>query len=153
MTFNGSGTFNRPVSDYVFDTVISETDMNTEMDGIATGLSTCIAKDGQTTVYYFNGRSREEIEHGPYMETFRKRDIEVLYLFEPVDDFVMTSLMEFEGKKLVSADSADIEFPMTETGDREEEKPSLSPDEIKGLAAWMKDTRRPGYVLSLPCQS
>ena len=50
MTFNGSGTFNRPVSDYVFDTVISETDMNTEMDGIATGLSTCIAKDGQTTV-------------------------------------------------------------------------------------------------------
>ena len=97
-------------------------------------------KDGQTAVYYLNGRSREEIEHGPYMEAFRKRDIEVLYLFEPVDDFVMTSLMEFEGKKLVSADSADIELPKAETGDREEDKPSLSPDEIKGLAAWMKDT-------------
>ena len=97
-------------------------------------------KDGQTAVYYLNGRSREEIEHGPYMEAFRKRDIEVLYLFEPVDDFVMTSLMEFEGKKLVSADSADIELPKAETGDREEDKPSLSPNEVKGLASWMKDT-------------
>lgn len=50
MAYNGSGTFERPVSDYVFDTVISETDMNTEMDGIATGLSNCITKDGQTTI-------------------------------------------------------------------------------------------------------
>jgi hypothetical protein len=49
MAFNGSGTFDRPVSDYVFDTVISETDMNSEMDGIATALSTAICKDGQTT--------------------------------------------------------------------------------------------------------
>lgn len=48
MSFDGSGTFNRPVADYVYDTVISETDVNAEMDGIATGLSTCITKDGQT---------------------------------------------------------------------------------------------------------
>ena len=47
MAFDGSGTFNRPVSSYVFDTVISETDVNAEMDGIATGLSNCITKDGQ----------------------------------------------------------------------------------------------------------
>jgi len=49
LAFNGSGTFSRPVSAYVFDTVISETDVNSEMDGIATGLSTTITKDGQTT--------------------------------------------------------------------------------------------------------
>lgn len=49
MAYDGAGTFNRPVSDYVFDTVISETDMNTEMDGIATGLSNVVCKDGQTT--------------------------------------------------------------------------------------------------------
>jgi len=50
MAYNGSGTFNRPVSDYVYDAVISETDMNTEMSGIATGLSNAICKDGQTTI-------------------------------------------------------------------------------------------------------
>ena len=50
MAFNGSGTFARPVADYVFDTVVSETDMNTEMAGIATGLSTAILKDGTQTL-------------------------------------------------------------------------------------------------------
>jgi len=49
MPRNGSGTYDRAVSDYVFDTVISETDVNSEMDDIATALSASIAKDGQTT--------------------------------------------------------------------------------------------------------
>lgn len=49
MARNGSGTYSRPVSDYVFDTVISETDVNLEMNQIATALTDSIAKDGQTT--------------------------------------------------------------------------------------------------------
>jgi hypothetical protein len=50
MARNGSGTYARPVADYVYDTIISETDMNTEMDQIATALTESIARDGQTTV-------------------------------------------------------------------------------------------------------
>jgi hypothetical protein len=50
VAFNGSGTFTRPVSAYTYDTVISETSVNAEMDGMATGLSNCVTKDGQTTV-------------------------------------------------------------------------------------------------------
>src|SRR3990167_7854309 len=50
MAYDGSGAFNRAVADYVFDSVISETDMNTEMDQIATALSTCVLKDGQQTI-------------------------------------------------------------------------------------------------------
>ena len=49
MPRNGSGTYSRAVSDYLYDTVISETDVNTEMDDIATALTNSIAKDGQTT--------------------------------------------------------------------------------------------------------
>ncbi|MCE5249101.1 molecular chaperone HtpG [bacterium] len=98
-------------------------------------------KEGQDSIYYLNGRSREEIENGPYIGAFRKRDIEVLYLFQPVDDFVLTALVDYEGKKLVSADSADIKLPEAKTAEQErEEKPALSPDEIKGLAVWMKET-------------
>ena len=96
-------------------------------------------KDGQDTIYYISGRSREDIERGPYIETFNKRDIAVLYLFEPVDDFVMSALMEYEGKKLVSADSADIEFPAGEKEEKKEE-PALSSEDIKNLTQWMKDT-------------
>lgn len=49
MPRNGSGTYSRAVSDYVYDTVISEADVNTEMDDIATALTASLAKDGQTT--------------------------------------------------------------------------------------------------------
>ncbi len=49
MPRNGSGTFTRPVADYVPNTAISSTSVNSEMDGIATGLTNSLAKDGQTT--------------------------------------------------------------------------------------------------------
>lgn len=50
MARDGSGTYNRAVADYVYDTVISETDVNTEMDDIATALTGSVAKDGQTAL-------------------------------------------------------------------------------------------------------
>jgi len=99
-------------------------------------------KEEQKHIYYINGRNREEIENGPYMEAFRKRDIEVLYLYEPVDDFVMSALAEYEGKKLVSADSADIELPpeAEEKAQEEEKEAALTPEEMSDLASWMKET-------------
>lgn len=49
MSRNGSGTYSRAVAAYVYNTVISQTDVNAEMDDIATALTASIAKDGQTT--------------------------------------------------------------------------------------------------------
>lgn len=114
-------------------------------------------KDGQKAVYYINGPSRETIESGPYLEAFRERDIEVLYLLDPVDDFVMTTLQEFQGKKLVSADQADLELPPAdEPGAGGQE--SLLPEETRSLAAWMKeilgemvsDVRESGRLVNSP---
>ena len=96
-------------------------------------------QEGQKDIFYINGRSRDEIEKGPYIETFRKRNIEVLYLYEPVDDFVMASLSEFDGRKLMSADAADIDLPPAPGEDEKDEK-ALSSDDIKNLAVWMKET-------------
>ncbi len=92
--------------------------------------------EGKDTIYYLSGKNREEIEKGPYLEAFKKRDIEVLYLLDPVDDFVMTSIGEFEGKKLVSVDSADIDLPPVE-GEEEAELPAA---DVANLIAWIKDT-------------
>lgn len=94
-------------------------------------------KDDQKAVYYINGPSREIIESGPYLEAFRERDIEVLYLLDPADDFVMTSLQEFQGKKLVSADQADLDLPPADELRPGQE--SLLPEETGSLAAWMKE--------------
>ncbi|MEA2084792.1 MAG: molecular chaperone HtpG [Thermodesulfobacteriota bacterium] len=75
-------------------------------------------KEYQNEIYYINGPSREAIESGPYIETFKKHDIEIIYTTEPIDDFVFSHLGQFDGKKLVSADRADLHLP-----DEKEEKP------------------------------
>ena len=89
----------------------------------------------QKEIYYLYAPSRKAIETGPYLETFRQNNREVLFLFEPIDEFVMNHLHEFEGKKLVAADSSEVELDAA-TGEGE----SLSPDELKALTTWFKTT-------------
>jgi len=93
-------------------------------------------KDGQKDIYYINGPTREIIEAGPYLEAFRARDLEVIYTHEPVDDFVLSHLMEYEGKKLVSADQAELELPVLE--DKSGAEP-LDSEAVKSLTRWLKE--------------
>lgn len=90
----------------------------------------------QKNIYYINGPNREFIEMGPYLEAFKIRDIEVLYTYEPVDDFVLNRLMEYKGKKLVSADQADLDLP--ELADDKKEVEAVDSLEMRNLTAWMK---------------
>ncbi len=59
--------------------------------------------DGQEEIYYLTGESRALVENAPQLEGLRHRGLEILYLVDPVDEFVVQSLTEFEGKKLRSA--------------------------------------------------
>lgn len=96
----------------------------------------------QEEIYYINGASRAAIEAGPYIEMFQKKDIEIVYTLEPIDDFVLSHLREFDGKKLVSADGADVSFDKKEGDDKDEEKkPESSIEEgaLESLLAWMKE--------------
>ncbi len=100
-------------------------------------------KEEQKEIYYVNGPSREAIEAGPYLEAFKKNGIEVIYTMEPIDDFVFSHLGEFDGKKLVSADRADIDLPAGDEEDKEEA--AEKPEELESAVAatlikWMKDT-------------
>ena len=99
-------------------------------------------KEGQDKIYYINGPSRQALEAGPYVEMFRKREIEIIYTLEPIDDFVLNHLGEFDGKKLVSADRADLKLPETttdteETSDQKED--ALAADQTSALCSWMKE--------------
>jgi molecular chaperone HtpG len=97
----------------------------------------------QEEIYYINGPSRHAIESGPYVEMFQKNDIEILYTMEPIDDFVLNHLGEFEGKKLVSADRADLSLPKG-AGEEEQESDgtdtSLDKDQKESLLEWLKKT-------------
>ena len=57
----------------------------------------------------------------PNLEIFRERKLEVLILTDPVDEYVLTNLMEFDEKKITSVDSADLELPGESSADSEEE--------------------------------
>lgn len=98
----------------------------------------------QEEIYYINGPSRAAIEAGPYVEMFKKKDIEIIYTLEPIDDFVLSHLGEFDGKKLVSADRADLSIP--EGGDdvneaaEEPGSEQLDKEATDALVGWLKES-------------
>ena len=106
--------------------------------GELTGLDAYVSRmkaEGKE-IYYMYGSSRAAIEAGPYIETFKSAGIEVLYLFEPSDEFVMTHLREFDGKKLLSADSADLNLDDVSASVAGE---ALPPEKMDGLCKWVKE--------------
>lgn len=113
--------------------------------GALTSLAAYVERmaDGQEDIYYINGPSRLAAEAGPYVEAFRKRDIEIIFTLEPIDDFVMSHLGEFDGKKLVSADRADLDLSAIKSEDAAGEKEAeaaLEPEVATSLTAWIKET-------------
>jgi len=105
--------------------------------GKLTSLADYVARmpEGQKEIYYINGPNREAIEAGPYVEAFRRRDLEVIYTFDPIDDFAFSHIGAFKEHKLVSADRGDLELP---AASGETEKPEEKAADT-GLAAWMKE--------------
>jgi len=97
----------------------------------------------QDTIYYINGPSRAAIEAGPYVEMFKKRDVEIIYTMEPIDDFVLSHLGEFDGKKLVSADRADLDLGESEDAEDQGEgegDQKLDEQSTDSLVGWLKET-------------
>ncbi len=85
--------------------------------------------EGQTKIYYLGGPNLDAIKTSPSAEVFHRRGIELLYLTEPVDEFVMTTLGTYAEKAFASIDAADVELPPETEQDKEKaeaEKPAES---------------------------
>lgn len=79
--------------------------------------------ESQKVIYFLGGPDLASLKKNPSLEIFRRRGLEVLYLTDPIDEFVMSSLGTYGGRKLVSIDAADVELPPeTEEPRTEEEK-------------------------------
>ncbi len=93
----------------------------------------------QKHIYYINGPTREIIEAGPYLEALKVRDMEVIYTHEPVDDFVLTNLVQYKEKKLISADQTELDLPeIDQDKDSGADAAKLEGMELKNLLAFMK---------------
>ncbi|ACS81477.1 molecular chaperone HtpG [Maridesulfovibrio salexigens] len=94
------------------------------------------AKEDQKEIYYSFVASREAANLNPHLEIFRNKDIEVLYLYEPIDEFVMESIREHEGFNFVAAEYADLEkLDKFESTKKEDEPEPLSEDQEKDMEA------------------
>jgi molecular chaperone HtpG len=59
-------------------------------------------REGQKEIYYITGERREIAEKSPHMEVFREKGIEVLYMLDPIDEFILSDITTFENKQLKS---------------------------------------------------
>jgi TNF receptor-associated protein 1 len=103
--------------------------------GKLTSLADYVKRMGseQKEIYCLLAPNRAAAEASPYFEVFKERKFEVLFLFDPWDEFVMEHLHEFDGKPLKLAEKADLNLSTKKDG-------ALSEDAAKALATWLKET-------------
>ena len=93
-------------------------------------------KEGQKDIFYITGESRAQVAHSPFLEALKKRGYEVLYLVDPIDEYMVQQLKDYDGKKLKSCskEGLDLEETEEEKKQKEEEKARFEP-----LCKLMKD--------------
>lgn len=97
----------------------------------------------QEEIYYIFGKNLETVKNTPHMEVFKEKDIEVLLLTDRIDEWLLTHLHEFQGKKLKSITSSDIKFdwvPNTENNKKEEKKENKIDDSFNDFLTRLKNT-------------
>ncbi len=94
-------------------------------------------KDGQKEIYFLVGPNRDAIEAGPYLEGFRARNLEVLFCYESIDEYVMSHVREFDGRRLIAADHADVKLDDLPTPPGAD---ALTEEQSTALAVWLKET-------------
>jgi len=93
-------------------------------------------KENQAVIYYITGESKAQVEQSPFLETLRKRDLEVLYLVDPIDEYAVQQLREYEGKKLQCVTKEGLELPVTEEEKKQKEAEKTA---YEGLCKKMKE--------------
>jgi molecular chaperone HtpG len=120
----------------------------------------------QKVIYYLGGPDFAALRKNPNLEIFRRRGFEVLFLTEPVDEFVMSYLGAYDGRRLVSIDASDLDLPPEagaaekgpeeESGTKEETPSSSALARVltlfrEALADRVKDVRESKRLTDSPC--
>merc|ERR1712062_657104 len=93
-------------------------------------------KETQKDIYYITGESKEVVATSSFVERLKKKGLEVIYMTEPIDEYVVQQLKEFDGKNLVSVTKEGLELPEDE---EEKAKTEANKEKFEGLCKVMKD--------------
>jgi molecular chaperone HtpG len=113
-------------------------------------------KPDQNSIYYILGEDLKSIARSPHLDYFRQHDLEVLYLVEPIDSFMMLTLKEFSGRKLQNVDDAGLSLPKSD----QPAESKVENDAYAQLAARIKnvlgdqitDVRESKVLTDSPCR-
>jgi len=93
-------------------------------------------KENQKDIYYITGESKDVVAASAFVERLKKRGLEVVYMTEPIDEYVVQQLKEFDGKNLVSVTKEGLELPEDE---EEKKKKEADKEKFEPLCKLMKD--------------
>ena len=92
--------------------------------------------DKQPGIYYITGESKRSVETSPFLEKLKKKGYEVLFMVDPIDEYAVQQLKEFEGKKLISATKEGLKLDEDED---EKKKFEEAKAKTEGLCKLMKE--------------
>ncbi len=116
----------------------SSTHADSEEQGASLAEYVARMKPGQDRIYFVTAETFLAAKNSPHLEIFRKRGIEVLLLFERVDEWLVANLPEYEGRPLVSVAKGELDLGKVETEDEKKEQAKQA-GEHRALVAKLKD--------------
>jgi len=93
-------------------------------------------KENQKVIYFITGECKETVENSAFVERLRKRGYEVLYMIDPIDEYAVQQLKEYDGKTLVSVTKEGLELPEDE---EEKKRNEENKSKFEGLCKVMKE--------------
>merc|ERR1712176_50888 len=93
-------------------------------------------KENQKHIYYITGESKASVENSPFLEALKKRDLEVLFLVDPIDEYAIQQLKDYKGKTLACATKEGLDLGLTEEEKKAKEEEKAA---FEGLCKKVKD--------------
>lgn len=105
-------------------------------------------KEGQKDIFYITGESKKVVENSPFLERLKKKGYEVLYMIEPIDEYCMQQLKEFDGKKMTCITKEGLKLDETEEEKKKAEEQKAQFENLCKVVQEILDKRVEKVLLS-----
>ena len=105
-------------------------------------------KENQKHIYFITGESKEQVANSSFVERVKKRGFEVVYMTEPIDEYVVQQMKEFDGKQLVSVTKEGLELPEDEAEKKKREEDKAKFEDLCKVMKTILDSKVEKVVVS-----